>query len=347
MRTLPSALAAAQKKMSGIPYPRVEVFDRMAAVTRLTWDRLYTGAEPESYHAACIAGDGSLIRLRADPATNALYRQRVADPGQGSSFDTWVDWGVTAWAVALAADSAGAVLAFRAGLDGHLYRSESSDSGASWGTWQDMGDISGSADTRLAACFKNATTAAVLYTQANAVYRRRWDGSTWETPAAWTNTLDAITGLAVIYMGDWDVMVTGDVDSKPGVWTCVLGDGFSAAPGSWSALAELMRASPGSDTSFSFPALCSIGVFRAFFVEAYTGDEAYSRPHWTHTRPTAAFISNLWREPVPHSLESTHGLALGKSATHGWLCRPDGVWQADLDPPSLDLTDELLGLKTD
>ena len=55
MRTLLSALLAAQKKASGVPYVKVEVVDSIGGVKRLDWQRLYSGGEEllrRSLHAA-------------------------------------------------------------------------------------------------------------------------------------------------------------------------------------------------------------------------------------------------------------------------------------------------------
>jgi len=346
LRTLSGTLTAAQKSPATLPHPKVEALDRTAGLTRLNWTRFYTGAEADAFHAAAMPGDGSLIRLRID-ATN-LYRQRVASPGAGSDYSTWTSWGVTAYAVAVCAYGA-AVFAFRIGLDQHLYRCESADYGASWGSWTDMGDIAGYADDSLACCCKSATSAIVIYTQANAVRRRRLSGGTWEAAAAWSNTVASITGLAVRYQGDWNVIVCGTETTslKPHVWTCVYGDGYSASVGTWSALAELTRAEAGSNVSFAFPCLDFPDVFRAFFIEAYSGSEAYTRPFWTHSLATADFISNLWREPVPFNLTSSYGLALCHSSTYVWLTRPDAVWRASLTPASIDVTADLLLLTSD
>jgi hypothetical protein len=345
LRTLSGTLTAAQKTPASLPYPKVEALDRVAGLTRLNWTRFYTGAEADAFHAAAMPADGSLIRLRID-ATN-LYRQRVASPGAGSDYATWASWGVTAYAVAVCAYGA-AVFAFRVGLDGKLYRADSADSGATWGAWVDMGAITGTSSTRLACCCKSATLAIVLYSEANAVYRRRLSAGTWEAAAAWTNSVASITGLAVRYQGDWNVVVCGTEPTtlKPFVWTCVYGDGYSAGVGEWSALAELTRAESASGVSFACPCLDFPDVFRSFFVEAYSGSEAYARPCWTHSLATADFVSNLWREPVPFNLTSTYGLALCHSSTYVWLTRPDAVWRAPLTPASVDLTADVLLLTT-
>jgi len=87
MRILPSALLAAQKSASAIPYVRVEIANRIGGIRRLDWQRLYSGSEADTYHAATMPGDGSLIRCRVD--SGSLYLQRVTSPGPASDFSNW------------------------------------------------------------------------------------------------------------------------------------------------------------------------------------------------------------------------------------------------------------------
>jgi len=254
---------------------------------------------------------------------------------------------VDAYAVALCAYGA-AVLAFRIdSIYGHLLRCESSDNADNWGSWLDMGDVSGGSASRLAACFKDADEAIVLYSIAGSVYRRRWNGTTWESAAAWSNSLSYITGIAVTYMGDWNVVVTAvDNDGRRGVWTCVLGDGYSAAVDSWSALKEVMIADSGANVVYHSPSLAMPDVFRMFFVEYLTAAEIYQRPYWSHSLATADFISNLWREPVPFNLSCTYGLDLCYKSPYAWLSRANRVWRAPISPPSVELTDSLLSVSS-
>ena len=143
-------------------------------------------------------------------------------------------------------------------------------------------------------------------------------------------------------------MVTGMKSTDiPGVWTCILGDGYSAAPDSWSSLDELTIARPGSNIEFKFPSASFPDVFRMFFLEAYSGSEAYTRPCFSHSLPGADFITNLWREPVPFNLGSNYGLALDYSRSYVWLTRPDGVWRAPLTNPSLDVSGDVLAAVTE
>jgi hypothetical protein len=346
MRTLSSTLTAAQKSSSARPHPKVEVFEKIGGITRLSWTRLYEGSESDSFHACCMPGDGSLIRMRTD-ASNNLYRHRVTSPDVGSDFSSWTSWGVTAYAVALCSYGS-KVFAFRIGTDGKLYRSGSTDYGASWGSWIDMGNISGDATFRLAASIKDADHALLLYSNGSTLYRILGPDP-WGAAAAWTNSMNLINGVAVTYMGDLNIVVTGKQDTtlRPIVCTCVLGDGYSAAVGNWSSLKELTIAETDSDIAFKFPTLDMPDVFRAFFVEAYSGKESYNRPYWTHSLATADFIDNLWREPVPFNLSSDYGLAMCHKSPLIWLTRPDGVWRASVSAGSVEITDSVLQIEAE
>lgn len=346
MRNLSDTLLEAQKSASAEPYVKVEVVAKFAGVTSFKWQRLYQGAEADCFHAATLPGDGSLIRIRVASPGGTLYRQRVTNPDENSDYSQWSGWGVIAYAVAVCSRNA-EVLAFRVGLsdtDANLYRCESNDYGASWGTWINMGYIGTSpGDYRVACCFKDNGDAVVLFSNGSTLYRRRRIGGTWEAAYTWSNALQTITGIAVTHMGDWNVVITGTMATdKPGVWTCILGDGYGGAPDTWSSLAELTIASSDSNIDFHAPFLSFPDVFRTFFVEKYTGSEAYSRPYFSHSLASADFVSNLWREPIPFNLSSTYGLTLSYSGAHVWLTRPDGVWHASLTPASVDITEDVI-----
>src|SRR6266567_2829810 len=111
MRTLPAPLLAAQRSSSSVPYLKVTVSDRIGGIRRLAFSRLYTGSEPDDYHAAAMPGDGSLLRARS--SGGRLYYQRVANPGSGSNFASWTDLEAAAnTGVALCADGSRVLLFF-------------------------------------------------------------------------------------------------------------------------------------------------------------------------------------------------------------------------------------------
>jgi hypothetical protein len=81
-RALTQTLKEAQKRWlilhpPAIPAIKVELVDKWGCATNFHWFELYSGSETDYFHAATIAGDGSLIRLRVDPSDNHLYRQKV------------------------------------------------------------------------------------------------------------------------------------------------------------------------------------------------------------------------------------------------------------------------------
>jgi len=315
---------------------------------------------PAIFPGVVIISPSSIASLEAFGIPSLVYGQTISPSSIASlesfgvpiislvtHYDEWTYWNVDAYAVALCAYGA-AVFAFRIdATDAHLYRCESSDNADNWGSWIDMGDVSGGVGSRLAACFKDADEAIVLYSIGGTLYRRRWNGSAWESAAAWSNSLSYITGIAVTYMGDWNIVVTGiDGDGRRGVWTCVLGAGYSAAADSWSALKEVMIAESGANVVYHSPSLSMPDVFRMFFVEYLTAAEVYQRPYWSHSLATADFISNLWREPIPFNLDCDYGLDLCYKSPYVWLSRPSRVWRAPISPPSVELTDSLLSVSS-
>ena len=179
MRTLHSALLAAQKKASGVPYVKVEVVDSIGGVKRLDWQRLYSGSEPDSYHAATMPADSSLNRCRVDAGN--LYRQRVANPGPGSDFSSWTLVDACANAGVALTSYGASVLLFYIGTNGRtIYLRESSDYGASFGPPTAITSPA-SAVGWLAAALKSDGSAVLLYSLGGAVYRVKRSGGSWGT----------------------------------------------------------------------------------------------------------------------------------------------------------------------
>lgn len=350
MRMLSATLLAAQKSASAQPYMKVTVADRIAGVSRLGWSRFYSGAEPDFYHAATMPSDGSLARARVGNISPFwLYVQHVASPGPGSDFSQWSSFVQVSSGSGVAVASKGAnVILFFVDANGQTIKcAESNDNGATFGSPITILTATGTVEW-LAADYNGGGVVALFYSVGGVVYVVKRTGESWGTPAAWTNSLSAVTGLGCAYAGDWNLAVSGqDSSGSYRLWTCVYGDGYSQGGGSWSSLMELTGASPNSNVEFRCPSLSYPDVFRTFFVEKYTGSEAYSRPFWSHSLPTAEFISNLWREPVPFDLASTYGLAITYAGGYAWLSSPSGVWRAALSPPSQELTSDLLTVEAE
>jgi hypothetical protein len=346
MRTLLSALLDAQKKASGVPYVKVEVVDSIGGVKRLAWQRLYSGSEPDSYHAATMPADGSLNRYRVDAGN--LYRQRVVDPGPDSGFDSWTLVDACANAGVALTSYGASLLLFYVGTNGRtIYLRESSDYGASFGSPTTI-TTPASAVGWLAAALKSNGTALLLYSVGGTVYRVKRSGGSWGSPAAWSNSLASVSGLACQYWLDFNVLVTGaDSQGRNKVWSTIYGDGYSETVDAWSPLREVTGASAGSSVEFRAPSLLYADTFRATFIEKYTGSEAYSRPYFSYSPVATDYVDNLWREPVPLDLSGLYGLALTSSAGAAWLTAPWSVWQAPLAASTLDVTADVLELTSE
>jgi hypothetical protein len=346
MRTLSPALLAAQRGASAVPYVEAAVSSRIGGVRRLDFERLYAGGEPDGCHAAAMPGDGSLVRSRVN--AGRLYYQRVGAPGGGSNFSSWTDLGAAGGADAALCAEGARLLLFYVDPDGVTLRlRESTDNGATLGAAVSVATAS-SAVAWLAADVKTGGDALLLYSAGAQVYSVLRSGGSWGTPAAWTNAVASVTGLACYHHGDWNAAVCGTGgDGAAFVWTAVLGDGFSQPAGVWSGLREVTRSSGGSGLSFRAPFLSRPDTFRLTFVERFSGAAPYSRPYHAYTPGTAGFAANLWREPFPFDLGSEFGQALAFSGDAAWLTTPSGVWRAPLAVPETGLTPDLLEAATD
>ena len=344
MRTLSAPLLAAQKSASGEPFVQVQVTERIANVRRLRWERLYTGSEPDGHHAAAMPADGSLIRARS--SGGQLYYQRVPGPGSGSDYSTWTALGAVSASTGIALCSQGAtVMLFYVDTDNQTIKvRESADNGATLGTPQTVTTAAGGVGW-LAAAQKSDGTTLLAYSVGATVYRVKRVGGSWGSAAAWTNSVASVSGLTCLYLGDFNLAVAGsESGGARKLWTVLYGDGFGQTADAWSSLLELTAASNGSNVEFRAPSLGRPDVYRLFFVEKYSGTQAYARPFWTYSPATANFGDNVWREPVPFDLSSEYGLAQAASATYAWLSMPSGVWRASLSAPPLDLTPDVLEL---
>jgi hypothetical protein len=218
MRSLPSALLAAQKSASAVPYVKVEIAARIGGIRHLDWQRLYSGSEPDSHHAATMPGDGSLIRCRLD--SGSLYRQRVTSPGPGSDFGTWTLVESAANAGVALASRAAQVLLFYVGTNGRtIYVRESSDYGATFGSATAI-TTAAAAVGWLAADLKADNTVLLIYSVGGTVYAVKRSGGSWGSPTAWSNSLVSVSGLACQYEADFAVVVSGsDAQGACKVWT--------------------------------------------------------------------------------------------------------------------------------
>ena len=348
MRDLSESLLAAQKQASRIPYVKLEASNRIAGVTRLDWTRLYNGSEDDYFHALTIPGDGSLIRVRVTPPSDSkkLYWQRVASPGPGSDFSQWT-YANQYNAVIVAAASLGAeVSVFWIKSDRKIQRIKSTDYGVSWGSPELIDYSPTTAINGISAAYKPDGDIALFFADQSTLYVKKYESGQWQTKSAWDKTTGNLSGVATVYDGDWNLFVTGqDTDDNYRLWSLIYGDGGEVAAGNWSELKEFAQAPSGGNFEYQRAFLDKPDVFRGFYIEKFTGSQAYSRPFWAHSVANSDFIDNLWREAVPFNLSSDYGLAIANHGDYCWLSCPNGVWQAPLTSQNLELTADVLSLK--
>ncbi len=348
MRSLTSTLLAAQKQATAMPYVKVEAKNKVAGVVRCDWSRLYNGSEDDYFHALTMPGDGSLIRVRTTPPADSrkLYRQRVADPAPESDFSQWT-YTNQYDALVVAVSSLGAeVSIFWIKTNRQIRRIKSTDYGASWGSSELIDYSPTTAVYGLAAAYKPGGDLALFFADQSVLYVKKNVSGQWQTKEAWDKTTGDLSGVACVYDGDWNLLITGEDEAgNYKLWSLVYGDGGDVTAGSWSGLKELASAPSGGDFEYRQPFLDKPDVYRCFFVERFTGTEAYNRPFGSHSVLDAKFIDSLWRESVPFNLSSEYGLAMAHYGDYGWLSSPAGVWRAKLTAQSLDLTTDVIGVR--
>jgi hypothetical protein len=348
MRELSSTLTDAQKQATAVPYVKIESVNKIGGVVRQDWTRLYTGSEPDYFHALTMPGDGSLIRARITPPDDArkLYRQRVASPGPGSDYSQWT-YTSQYDAVVVAAASLGAeVSIFWINTSREVRRIKSTNYGVSWGSPELLDYSPTTAVYGLAAAYKPGGDLAIFFADQSTLYAKQYVSGAWQSKSAWDKTTGNLSGLACAYDGDWCLMVTGqNTVGNYKLWSLAYGDGGEIPAGSWSGLQEIAAAPSGGDFVYEQPFLDMTDACRCFFIEKYSGSEAYNRPFRTHAIPGTDFVDGLWREPAPFNLSSEYGLAMAHDSNYGWLTNPAGVWRAPLAVRSLDLTADVISAR--
>ena len=349
MRTLTSTLLAAQKQAIAVPYLKVEAADKIAGVARYHWTRLYDGSEDDYFHALTIPGDGSLIKARITPVSDSrkLYYQRVANPGPGSNFSQWIYTNQYGAVVTAAASLNTEVSIFWIKTNREIRRIKSTDYGVNWGS-ADLLDYSQTTSIYgIAAAYKPNGDIAVFIADQSTLYIMKCAGGQWQAKSAWDKTTGNLSGVACVYDGDWNLLVTGkDSAGNFKLWSLVYGDGGDVTAGTWSALKEIASAPVSGDYEYKQPFLDKTDVHRGFFVEKFIGIEAYSRPFQTHTLPGAHYYDGLWVEATPFNLSCEYGLALAHHGDYAWLTNPDGIWRAALiGSQSLDLTADIISVR--
>jgi len=347
MRQLSETLIEAQKAASHTPYIKMEARDRVAGITRLTWERLYTGNEDDYFHGMTIPGNGALVRVRIGPPSDSrkLYRQTVPDPSPLSDFSTWAYIGQYNCVCVAVASQGAEVSIFWVNTSNAVRRIKSTNYGVSWGS-PELIDYCYTSGNCLAAAYKPNGDLALFFADGSTIYVKKCLDGNWQSKVAWDKTTGSLSGVGVVYDADWNLWVTGqDLSGNYMLWSLVYGDGGEVAVDNWSALRELASAPSGGDFEYSCPFLGKPGVYRGLYAEKFSGTQSYDRPFWSHTVTGSVFTEGLWHEPIPLDLTGEYGLAIAHYGDYCWLTNPSGIWRASLVEQSLDLVADVLSIR--
>jgi len=358
MRTLSSILLAAQKKADRLPYVEAKVYDYEQGIKRLSWTRLYEGSEPDNHHGIAFDGQGSMHRIRA-AASNALYRQKVTNPGPSSDYSQWTQIATDcAGPCAIAAYGAKVYIFYRT-TGNVLWKYYSHDYGQSW----DDAQLVSYADVlSLAACWWGTGDIVVCFAlksnELNGIVLDTSDQTTSqhikEFHGAATHIFLDTYGIGATFNPFWpaiEIVLAGKESDTPynhyDLWRTWFSDTYN-----FGALESFLMSPDGEDITYEYPdchlpaSAQSYETNRIVAVEKFTGTTAYARPLACHLIKGTYWSDTTFTEPKPFlDISSNYGLRLQSTAGYWWMERPDGVWRAPRPADSpLDLTKDIVSL---
>jgi hypothetical protein len=248
MRSISDALLEEQKKPVRKPLVKLEVqaYGHPAQSSGLQWEafgwqRFYSGPEVKDSHGLTMPGDGSLIRVRKDGT--GLYLSRVTNPGPASTYSSWGSsfGGVPAYAKVAIASQGAEVMAASMNA-ANLYRRQSSDYGATWGSWTVMMNAR-PCERGIALAYKPNGDCAIVHASdindPSSLYIQKRTGGTWSTGLGQRSGDWEIEDLAMYYDGDWNIIALVLEGSYVSVVRMVYGDGYKVAAGTWAEDAKI------------------------------------------------------------------------------------------------------------
>lgn len=345
MITLSSSLAAHQKLPARLPQLRAFAYHSHRSYPILNWQRLYTGAEPDSPIALTLASDGSLIRARN--ASGTLYTSRVTSPGPASTYSSWTNTTTchTSAGIALASTPGELTLAYINPAGTSLITRHSTDNGATWSAPSTRA-TEATQITHIAAAYNPSGNLALFYTltaSPTLKHLRRTAGLWDPTPTTWTRSADlsTITGIAATHHNaDFPLIITATIPSPANdkrVLAYRFGDG-GLPLNAWSSPTTIAETDAPSTITYANPAIVNLNHILASFAQPESANVTANPAMLTHP-PPAATVANPWAEPSPHQANHPFGLALATlDQLNTWAATPSGVWFAQRITTTLDLT---------
>jgi hypothetical protein len=249
MRAISDALLEEQKKPTRKPLVKLEVqaYGHPQQSSGIQWEvfgwqRFYQGSEVKDSHGLTIPGDGSLVRVRKD-GTN-LYLSRITNPDPGSTYSSWgSSFGGVPSNAKVAIASQGSEVMVVTMDTANLWRRQSSDYGATWGSWTIMSNAR-PCERGVAIAYKSNGDCAIVHASdvndPMSLYIQKRTGGTWSTGLGQRGSYDAeIIDLAMYYDGDWNIIALVQDNSYISVVRMVYGDGYKVTAGTWATDAKI------------------------------------------------------------------------------------------------------------
>jgi len=348
MRTLSVTLLAEQKKPTHRPYVEVGVRDLEQGINRLHWTRLYEGSEPDNHHDIAFDSQGSMHRIRSG-ANNALYRQKITNPGENSDYSQWTQ---------LASDCAGPCAIAAHPSDGRVYIFYQTTSNVLWKyyssdygeTWSNAQLVNYAAVLSLAAAWWGNSDIVVCFaataTELNAIVldtsTQATSQHTYSEPS--NHPLLNTYGIGATYATSpprMCVIFAGKQQASPynfyALYRTELDSSYH-----WLSWDYFITAPNGEDVTYEYPDIhlppepspggCE--TFQLTAVEKFSGTTAYNRPLTSHPVRGSEFSEMAYTEPKPFlDVSSAYGLRLATrpgqdEGSYWWLEQPNGVWRA-------------------
>ena len=201
--SMSAALQSACRSASSEPVVTVTIADQPCERPHFNFAAIYNDSTADQPHAACVASDGSICRIRTSASGGDVFVQRVTSPTTPSQWTTWTDTGQDAWNVAgdglpprvdiAAGPTSGHVYAvygkYGGATDrGQVWWARSTDNGASWSAWALLVDLGNSTYVRGLALCPNASNMHCFVAfnpgggvdQDNAIRALYYDGTAWQ-----------------------------------------------------------------------------------------------------------------------------------------------------------------------
>lgn len=352
MRTLTAALTAAQKLPTRTPVITLQAHNKLCGVERLSFTRLYTGAEADAYHGATISGDGSLIRAQLSGGT--VWYQRVASPGPSSTYSTWTNSGLAA-ANPIAVTAVGAEVSIfyivaTVGSES-IRRLKSTNNGASFTDELviALGIAVGTGAGLAAAYSPNGNVVAFYITGGNITVRwtRQTGGGAWSAiaSASLAGGWSVVKEITTVGQPDNNLWPIAAAVLKASGDKLIVLSQYNWSTNAFATALEVAGAPSAATYDYCRPFLGADTQVRLTFTEKFTGTTAYERVFHTWQVPGAAWTDNLSAEPEPFDHTCNCGLAPAIATSYVWLCKPGGVWRATRTVTAVDLSASVLRLK--